>query len=632
MNYNVSKTGIAESECSAATVDYRFKILYAVGMIAVVAGHCSNGGISLFYDWFAPYSFHLSLFAFSSGYFYKSKNEQNPGKYILKKVKTLLVPLYLWNLFYGILGIVLGKIGFTFLSHIQVNTYTLLISPIKSGHDFILNMGGWFVIPLFMIEVFNVLFRKLTGFLRGTAREIVCYCIYLVIGILGVCLAIKGYNYGWWLVLVRMLVILPFYAMGILYKNVLEQYDTCPNGWYFALIVIAQLVVVQLCGGWGPAYIFAWCQDFVHGPLMPFVAGYLGIFFWLRMARILEPVIGQSKPVNLIADNTFSIMVNQFLGFLFVSGIYAVLSKLVELTPLFDMNAFYGNLWYTYLPGGFPQFRIFYLIAGLAVPIIMQLVLNKIWDKMRGWIRRDAQPQEVFATAQPVPEIQECDIPEPAATKLISLGLNCEVSFQIEKYLGSLDSGIFSWVGTMNDEHFLQALENVDDILEHGIHFHMPSDDLFYDEKYDLTFHGRTPKAEMIDACGNIIDQEKYDASVAELKSRVNHLKEKHKRDLNSHDRKVFLRKQEMADWEGKVDYDRTTAFVRRLDSILAASVQGGTYQLVIVVEKHYLTDTLRDLESDTVSVRTVDYFAPYYDTKDGADHESWQRILEEFC
>lgn len=36
-------------------IDYRFKILYAVAILMVVAGHCDGGGISLdFAQWF-PY-------------------------------------------------------------------------------------------------------------------------------------------------------------------------------------------------------------------------------------------------------------------------------------------------------------------------------------------------------------------------------------------------------------------------------------------------------------------------------------------------------------------------------------------------------------------------------------------------
>lgn len=54
-------------------IDYRFKILYAVGMIMVVSGHAYGGGISIISDWFPYGGLHLALFVFCSGYFYKSK-------------------------------------------------------------------------------------------------------------------------------------------------------------------------------------------------------------------------------------------------------------------------------------------------------------------------------------------------------------------------------------------------------------------------------------------------------------------------------------------------------------------------------------------------------------------------------
>ena len=52
-------------------IDYRFKILYAVAILMVVAGHCDGGGISLdFAQWFPYEGIHLALFTFCSGYFF----------------------------------------------------------------------------------------------------------------------------------------------------------------------------------------------------------------------------------------------------------------------------------------------------------------------------------------------------------------------------------------------------------------------------------------------------------------------------------------------------------------------------------------------------------------------------------
>ena len=72
--------------------DYRFKLLYAIGIIIIVAGHLEHQGFSLAFELFPPYAFHLGLFVFASGYLYKESSCDTPGKYILKKAGEGIVP------------------------------------------------------------------------------------------------------------------------------------------------------------------------------------------------------------------------------------------------------------------------------------------------------------------------------------------------------------------------------------------------------------------------------------------------------------------------------------------------------------------------------------------------------------
>jgi fucose 4-O-acetylase-like acetyltransferase len=92
-------------------IDYRFKLLYAIGMIMVVAGHCNGGGISLINDWFPYRGLHLPLFVFCSGYFYQKRNEDDVIHYCIKKLKTLVIPLYIYTLAYGLIVKVLNNKG-----------------------------------------------------------------------------------------------------------------------------------------------------------------------------------------------------------------------------------------------------------------------------------------------------------------------------------------------------------------------------------------------------------------------------------------------------------------------------------------------------------------------------------------
>lgn len=166
----------------------------------VCCGHTNGGSISILSDWFPYGGVHLSILVFASGYFYKNSSEKHIGKYILKKVKTLLVPLYVYNLAYGIIVQILRRNGFEMGGEIDFTN--LVIAPIKNGHQFIYNMGGWFIVPLFMIETYNILTHKLIHKINISKEisETVFFATSIILGLIGNQLACLNYLSGWWLV------------------------------------------------------------------------------------------------------------------------------------------------------------------------------------------------------------------------------------------------------------------------------------------------------------------------------------------------------------------------------------------------------------------------------------------------
>ena len=356
------------------TIDYRFKFLYAIGMIMVVCGHANGGGISIISDWFPSGGLHLALFVFCSGYFYKNISECNVRKYIFKKVKALLIPLYIYNIIYGFIVQILKLKGFEMGRDFTV--MNILIAPITNGHQFIYNMGGWFIAPLFMVEIYNVLIRKLLKSFNKNMPEIFFLIINVVFGLSGNQLACMGYCKGGWLVLVRMLYFVPFYGLGIFYKSVLEKYDKrLSSFWYFAIIFLIKLIIVYHFGKM-LSYTPSWCNDFTEGPVMPIIIGYLGIALWMRIATLLEPVLGKSKWINLIADNTYSIMINQFLGFMIVKTGFALINKVYGGFEDFDWISYKTDIFWYYRPKGLGYTLIIYVISGIAFSIIVQKVID----------------------------------------------------------------------------------------------------------------------------------------------------------------------------------------------------------------------------------------------------------------
>ena len=166
-----------------------FRILSAIGMILVVAGHLGFnvfdvGGL------FPYYSFHVFIFLFVSGYFYKKEAEKGIGSYLTGKVVSLLLPYYIFNVVYGVLAAVLHYAGFSIGQ--ELSFYSLVLAPFDGGHQFMYQFPAWFVPVLFLIEVINVCMRKVLSFIRLN-NEWLIFSLCLLAGILTVWLADGGH-------------------------------------------------------------------------------------------------------------------------------------------------------------------------------------------------------------------------------------------------------------------------------------------------------------------------------------------------------------------------------------------------------------------------------------------------------
>ena len=308
-------------------------------------------------------------------------------RYIAKKFLSLIVPVYLWNFFYAIVTNMMGRFGFAMGGGGKITFYKLFVAPINNGHQFSFNVGGWFVVPLFMICVFTVLVRIPFSRVSGAKKEIPMFLIYCSAGVLGVTLSINGYNTGWWLVLDRMLFFMPFYALGTLYNRVLEKHDKLPSAAYFTIVLALQFALIIYIGRL-PRYTPSWCNNYIDGPVIPFIAGFLGIAFWLRVSRVLEPSLGKNRLVNLIANNTYSIMIHQLFSFMLVKFAFAALAASTSLCGSFDWEKFKKSTYYLYLPFGQTQARLLYLAAGVMIPVLIGQGVKAAKRKIRAGIEK----------------------------------------------------------------------------------------------------------------------------------------------------------------------------------------------------------------------------------------------------
>lgn len=350
----------------------QFRILYFIGIVLIVANHAGGGGISLFYEWFPAYSFHLALFVFCSGYFFIKNREEKVHKFILKLFKKFLIPLYFWNLIYGLILMMLHKIGINF--GMPLNLKTLFIFPMYNGHQFMFNLSSWFIWPLFIIELVNIFILKL---LKDRKINYYLYFILtLILGFIGVKLAMMWYNTGMLLLLCKVLYFLPFFSLGMLYKFDLESKDKLNNTIYFILLFAITLITIFIFKG-TIEYVPSWCNNF-DNVFRPFIVGILGILFWLRISKILVPFLKNNKFVMLMSRNTFSIMMHHLMGFFLLNSFYYFCFKVLRIINDFNYKVYASDIYYRYLPYGLTQFNILYVISGFAFSMLIIFIINKI--------------------------------------------------------------------------------------------------------------------------------------------------------------------------------------------------------------------------------------------------------------
>ncbi len=154
-------------------------IAKGIGMLFVIGGHC---GFEL--SNFISYSFHMPLFYFIAGFFLGGYVQGNlgSGMFIKKKVVSLLIPYFWYNLFFGLITFLLPYADINLQNSLStqifpgedsgantgilpfdkiINFHTLFVEPFISGHQFQISCPLWFVPSLFLVMLLVCLTRPL---------------------------------------------------------------------------------------------------------------------------------------------------------------------------------------------------------------------------------------------------------------------------------------------------------------------------------------------------------------------------------------------------------------------------------------------------------------------------------------
>ncbi len=353
-------------------INYTFKMLYIIAIFMVIDGHLGSIDYLNLEGLMRYQNFHLSLFMFASGYFLNPK--ENPKLFLSKKITKLILPLYGWNIFYGLLCHILNT-NFGYSLGGSFNLYNIFIAPLTDGHQFIYNMASWFIVPLFLLQIISFYLLKPFTTQNKNLPLVALIFFIIILSISSIITPNAPSHHGqrdFILLFYRTIYFFPSFAFGYLYRNTLEKYDTLPTPLYLVLTLTAFITLTTLFPNYN--HVPSWL-DFIFEPsLILFLISFTAILFWLRISKTLSFLVKQSKTLTYISDHTFAIMMHHFIGFIILKNIFSLIFQDVNIHEL------KSNIWYNYFPFGEEKSSLIILTITLVITLLIDFTNSRFCD------------------------------------------------------------------------------------------------------------------------------------------------------------------------------------------------------------------------------------------------------------
>lgn len=349
----------------------KFNILKALGIITVVGGHSGTQ----FFNWFPVYSFHMPLFIFISGYFFRNDSICNVFK---SKFKNLVVPFLSWNLFYGILVALFLKYGLIKFGQ-NLSFRSLLWEPFTGSWPFVFNGPAWFIGTLFFVQLLYLFISKYT---KG--KLLFSGGILLVLHFAALAMAFHGWNSWFYRLGVgveRVLYCGIFYHLGYIYRNHIEKYDS---------FKFNKLILTIIFNGVILGIISSKITNNIHQMyfptqkiLLPLIAACSGIYFYVQLAELLRDRIKENELLSYIGQNTFAIMMHHQLFFwLFNSFLLILKSNNILTLNTFKYDQYLKNIYFRITVYN-PVSDLLYLLVGVLGPILCCYCYERIKNNVK---------------------------------------------------------------------------------------------------------------------------------------------------------------------------------------------------------------------------------------------------------
>ena len=334
-------------------------ILKALGIILVVMGHKHQP--QLFF--YPAYSFHMALFIFASGYFYKVLYEENLPAFFKSKLSRLLIPYFIFNAFYAVLTYLLYlnygiKLG-------QLPTWkNFFLEPFVSGHQYHLYLAAWFVPYLFLIQVTFLLLSRMIKKLNK--NDFVHLFFFLLLAVLGLFIAANEFNIKKapiTLVSVRMAFGLFFFYLGYFFRERIEKLPIFKSG---CLVMVLTVQAILIYFFEGIDYFLVW-GDFKGHIFLPIFATINGIYIYLFIAKALSKLLKPDDFIYKIGENSYHIMSHHLF-------IFFIINFIIVKAGGFDISTL-GKIWFAY---EVKKYWFIYVIPGVVIPTIIAIAGKKV--------------------------------------------------------------------------------------------------------------------------------------------------------------------------------------------------------------------------------------------------------------
>lgn len=323
--------------------------LKGFGIFLVVFGH-SLSPISASHHF--VYLFHLALFYFASGYFFKEEYTEMITIYIWKRIKSLYFPFIKYGLIFLALHNVFYFLNIYDKAYSFQDYFSKAVSIVKfSGFEPLLGTF-WFLRSLFVVNVTFAIIVTLASKIHIKHFFTILLLLFTIVGLVA---SYKDFPLS---NILSDFILLPISSVGFLWKKLQKEFSF--NMLLFSIVIVALVCCMSVKVELAEHHLYT-------NPLTFYFVSFCGIYFCLSVCWLIK-VKCINRLLNVLGYNTMTIFTWHFLAFKLVSLImifvYGMDMLKLSTHPIIEKD----NLFWCFL----------YTLVGVALPLITKHAMSKI--------------------------------------------------------------------------------------------------------------------------------------------------------------------------------------------------------------------------------------------------------------